>query len=216
MKKLTLLFLGVGLFLYLGESSHAQRGQGAGKAPAIGQTRGPAQAPGAGTAQTRSQGRANAGIENIDRGAAQAEAGRGRRGGAAENGRSAARRPEMKVAGALERNPQLSSRLEQLLPSGMNLTDAAAGFRNRGQFIAALHVSKNLDLPFQDVKARMTGDNRMSLGEAVHDLRPDIAEDQAKAEAKRAEAQGKAAENQAKADAKKAATEARAAAKGQS
>ena len=67
MKKLTLLFLGVGLFLYLGESSYAQRGQGAGKAPALG------------TAQTRSQGRANAGIENANRGASKAEAGQARR-----------------------------------------------------------------------------------------------------------------------------------------
>jgi hypothetical protein len=153
-----------------------------------------------GTAQTRSQGRANAGIENTNRGTAQAEA----------------RRPELKVASALERNPQLSSRLEQLLPSGMSLTDAAAGFKNQGQFIAALHVSKNLDLSFQDVKTRMTGDDRMSLGEAVHDLRPDMTENQASAEAKKAEAEGKAAENQAKADAKKAAAQAKPAGKGQS
>jgi hypothetical protein len=193
----------MGLFLYLGESSYAQRGQGAGKAPALG------------TAQTRSQGRANAGIENANRGAAKAEAGQARR-GAPENGQAAAQHPEMKVASALERNPLLSSRLELLLPSGMNLTDAAAGFKNRGQFIAALHVSKNLDLSFQDVKTRMTGENRMSLAEAVHDLRPEITENQAEAEAKKGEAEGKAAENQAKAEAKKAAAEAKAAGNGRS
>jgi hypothetical protein len=49
---------------------------------------------------------------------------------------------------------------------------AATGFRNQGQFIAALHVSKNLGIPFIDLKSAMTGDNRLSLGQAIHQLRP--------------------------------------------
>ena len=80
--------------------------------------------------------------------------------------------------------PQLTSRLQPLLPAGTTLQQAAAGFRNRGQFIAALHVSHNLNIPFAQLKAEMTGTNPESLGRAIHELRP--AED-AKAAARQAE-----------------------------
>lgn len=75
----------------------------------------------------------------------------------------------------------LQSRLGSLLPSGMNLTDAASGFKNLGQFIAAVHVSHNLDIPFSDLKSKMT--NGDSLGKAIHQLKPDA---NAKAESKKA------------------------------
>jgi hypothetical protein len=80
--------------------------------------------------------------------------------------------------------PQLASRLQPLVPAGMTLQQAAAGFRNQGQFIAALHVSHNLNIPFAQLKAEMTGAHPESLGQAIHELRP--AED-AKAAARRAE-----------------------------
>lgn len=67
-------------------------------------------------------------------------------------------------------NPQLRARLEAMLPSGMTLEQAAEGFRNRGQFIAALQQSNNHDIPFPDLKAQMTGDNPLSLGEAMRKL----------------------------------------------
>ena len=195
MKKLTLLFLGIGMLLYPGQASYAQRGRGGGMASPGIQTRGTAQPRGPENAQTRSQGRANAGNENINRGAGQ---------------------PETKVAGALERNPQLSSRLEALLPENMTLADAAADFRNQGQFIATLRVAENLGLSFTELKMRMTGEDPMSLGEAIHDMQSEMTESQAGTEAKRAEAQAKALENQAKAEAKKAEAQAKAAAKGKS
>src|SRR6185436_10792187 len=34
---------------------------------------------------------------------------------------------------------------------------ASLGFKNQGQFIAALHVSRNLGIPFADLKTAMTG-----------------------------------------------------------
>lgn len=71
-------------------------------------------------------------------------------------------------------NPALVARLQPLVPSGMTLANAAAGFRNRGQFIAALHVSRNLNIPFAQLKAEMTGSDRDSLGRAIHDLRPAV------------------------------------------
>ena len=54
----------------------------------------------------------------------------------------------------------------------MTLDQAAAGFKNQGQFIAALHVAHNLNIPFADLKADMTGTNHDSLGQAIHALKP--------------------------------------------
>jgi hypothetical protein len=69
-------------------------------------------------------------------------------------------------------NPALAARLQPLVPSGMTLAAAASGFKNQGQFIAALHVSRNLNIPFAQLKAAMTGANHDSLGQAIQQLRP--------------------------------------------
>jgi hypothetical protein len=69
-------------------------------------------------------------------------------------------------------NPALVARLQPLVPSGMTLAGAAAGFNNQKQFIAVLHVSRNLNIPFAQLKAEMTGSEHDSLGQAIHDLRP--------------------------------------------
>ena len=76
------------------------------------------------------------------------------------------------VVSRIERNPQLTSRLTALLPSGMSLAQAAQGFKNQGQFIAALHVSHNLGIPFEQLKTEMTGPNHRSLGDAIKTLNP--------------------------------------------
>lgn len=94
----------------------------------------------------------------------------------------------------IERNPQLNERLTKMLPAGMQLRDAASDFKNRGQFIAALHVSQNLGIPFADLKARMTGPDAKSLGQAIHDFRPDIELRDARKEADKAEKQAKVTE----------------------
>lgn len=68
-------------------------------------------------------------------------------------------------------NPQLRARLEAMLPSSMTLEQAADGFRNQGQFIAALQQSNNhQNISFVDLKAEMTGDNPLSLGQALRKL----------------------------------------------
>jgi hypothetical protein len=69
-------------------------------------------------------------------------------------------------------NTALAAKLTPLLPSGMTLADAAAGFKNQGQFIAALHAAKDLNVSFADLKAEMTGSAHDSLGQAIHDLKP--------------------------------------------
>jgi hypothetical protein len=81
-------------------------------------------------------------------------------------------------------NPALVTRLQPLLPSGMTLASAATGFKNQGQFIGALHVSRNLNIPFAQLKAEMTGADHDSLGQAIHQLQPTV---NAKAAVKTAE-----------------------------
>lgn len=71
----------------------------------------------------------------------------------------------------LQKNTNLASKLQSRLPLGTNLTLAASGFRNLGQFVAAVNVSKNLGIPFAELKTRMV-DQGMSLGQAIQDARP--------------------------------------------
>ncbi|MGH9782720.1 MAG: hypothetical protein ACRD88_00925 [Terriglobia bacterium] len=96
-------------------------------------------------------------------------------------------RPEDRVKGRAERNPdavrrtpaehlaantKLSSKLEKFFPAGANLPQAAAGFKNLGEFVAAAHVSHNLGIPFDQLKTRMA--SGQSLGDATHDIKPDV------------------------------------------
>ena len=94
----------------------------------------------------------------------------------------------------IEANPKLSTRVQALLPSGETLAQAAAGFKNEGQFLAALHVSHNLNIPFDKLKADMTGSSSMSLAAAIKANRPDMTDAQAKEAAKKGEHEAKDSE----------------------
>jgi hypothetical protein len=95
----------------------------------------------------------------------------------------------------IERNPELKSKLESMLPAGENLKTTANGFKNAGQFIATLHVSKNLDIPFDRLKAKMVGSNPpMSLGQAIHALKPNMSGKDVDKETDKAEKEAKVAE----------------------
>jgi hypothetical protein len=94
------------------------------------------------------------------------------------------------VSNQISEDTALSSKLRGLLPQGTNLDTAASGFPNKGQFVAAVHVSHNLNIPFDQVKARMMA-NDGSLGKAIHELKPDLSDAAAKSEAKKAEDQAK-------------------------
>jgi hypothetical protein len=81
------------------------------------------------------------------------------------------------------KNPKLEARLLALLPAGTTIQDASQGFKNWGQFVAATHVSNNLNIPFAELKARMTGitpgtipgssvqTSPMSLGQAIQSFK---------------------------------------------
>ena len=79
--------------------------------------------------------------------------------------------PLTKVQQKLQKNTNLASKLQSRLPAGTNLTLASSGFRNLGQFVAAVNVSNNLGIPFAQLKTRMV-DQGMSLGQAIQDTRP--------------------------------------------
>ena len=95
------------------------------------------------------------------------------------------------VARRVSSNHGLMPKVTALLPPGMTLDQASFGFKNQGQFIAALHVSHNLGIPFADLKTAMTGITPvlgptplstpattspttplLSLGGAINKLRP--------------------------------------------
>ena len=71
----------------------------------------------------------------------------------------------------LQRNTNLASKLAGRLPAGTDLMTAAEGFRNLGQFVAAVNVSNNLNIPFADLKTAMVVEG-MSLGQAIKSERP--------------------------------------------
>jgi hypothetical protein len=85
------------------------------------------------------------------------------------------------------RNQKLVTRLQGMLPNGLSVENAAAGFKNQGQFVAAVHVSNNLHIPFGDLKTQVLADGG-SLGKAIHTLKPDADNDR---EAERATAQAR-------------------------
>jgi len=65
------------------------------------------------------------------------------------------------IAAKIASKPNLSAKLTGLLPidpltgKTMTLDRASLGFKNQGQFIAALHVSQNLGIPFTELKSHM-------------------------------------------------------------
>ena len=99
--------------------------------------------------------------------------------GAADAGK---RTPDM----LLSQNSKLSSKLESLLPTGVTPQQACDGFKNLGQCVAAVHVSHNLGIDFNALKCDMTGKadtptatcptttstKKLSLGQAIHTLKP--------------------------------------------
>jgi hypothetical protein len=179
MKRGFVLWMGITVFFTLaGASFAAQRGGGGRAGGMSGGMGGGSMGPGApgmgrGGMDTR-------GPTGTDRG--------GRMPGM-DRGRSDSTTMGSKSAGdLLTQNTNLSSRLTTLLPEGTNLQEAAQGFKNLGQFVAAVHVSKNLGVPFEDLKVKLTGLDSEKLGKAIHELKPDV---NAKAEAKKANKQAK-------------------------
>jgi hypothetical protein len=69
----------------------------------------------------------------------------------------------------LQQNTRLASKLQTRL-GGADPILAAQGFRNLGQFVAAVNVSNNLGIPFADLKRKMVAEN-LSLGQSIQALK---------------------------------------------
>lgn len=80
--------------------------------------------------------------------------------------------------------PSPNTHLAALVPAGMSTEEACTGFKNVKDCAASLHASQNLNIPFGDLKAKVTGGE--GLGAAIHALKPEA---NARAEVKRAEGQ---------------------------
>jgi hypothetical protein len=80
--------------------------------------------------------------------------------------------------------PAADRHLAALVPAGMSTEEACTGFKNVKDCAASLHASQNLNIPFGDLKAKVT--SGQGLGDAIHQLKPDV---NARAEVKRAEGQ---------------------------
>ena len=76
----------------------------------------------------------------------------------------------------VDHNPRFRQRVHELLPPGVKPGEAISGFKNQGQFLSALHASKNLNIPFADLKTKLMSSDDMTLGKAIHELRPDLSE----------------------------------------
>ena len=114
-------------------------------------------------------------------------AGHGGRIGHAANTRT---QTKADIGQKITEHPKLASKLQSLLPAGTNLDAAASGFKNMGQFVAAVHVSHNLNIPFDQLKEKMVTDHK-SLGGAIHELKPGMTKDVASSEARKAVTQAK-------------------------
>lgn len=128
---------------------------------------------------------------------------------------------ETKLSQRFESDAKFRTRMEDLLPGDMMLETAMDGFKNRGQFIAALHVSQNLGIDFALLKEKMTGipatpppsdtstttptttsttpttSEPMSLGKAIQELKPTLTTTQVTVEVKKAEQQATTTEKTA-------------------
>jgi hypothetical protein len=71
----------------------------------------------------------------------------------------------------LQRNEVLADGLRARLPQGTDLNAAAAGFRRLELFVATVHASNNVDVPFHQLKRRIVNDG-MTLGQAIQDILP--------------------------------------------
>jgi hypothetical protein len=75
--------------------------------------------------------------------------------------------PPNPVSMKIEKNPaQLARAMDFLTPLGLSLEEGTAGFRNQGQFNAAMNASKNRGISFVDLQQAMTVDG-LSLGQAA-------------------------------------------------
>lgn len=64
------------------------------------------------------------------------------------------------------------TRLAAVLPAGMSSQQACQGFSSADDCATALHTAHNLNLPFDQLKEKVTAGTQLEA--AVHELKPDV------------------------------------------
>lgn len=105
------------------------------------------------------------------------------------NARMARMHMKKSPAELLAQNTRLSGRLKTMLPTGENVQQAASGFKNLGKFVAAVNISHNLDLPFNQFKSKVTSGD--SLGKAIHKMDSTLTHKEIKSQVKKAKRQAR-------------------------
>jgi hypothetical protein len=129
--------------------------------------------------------------------------GRGGEGGGMGRGRGGGAPPTAeaisidRVEVEIHKNAKLEEKVQGLLPSGLSLGEASAGFKTVDQFVSALYVSKDLKIQLNHLKAYMVG-KEMSLAKSIQAAKPEITKTQAEDESRKAEKQAKEIEKSAK------------------
>jgi len=179
--KTSITFLSLSIVLGTSAFAYAQgKGQGIGHAPSVSQGHG--QSVGQGHSKTTSS---QQGPQS------------------SSSGKQPKATWQTKFIERMQNDPAFQTRMKTLL-GDIDPALAADGFKNHGQFMAALHVSQNLHIPFDQLKAKMTGvttttaadgttqttkTDPMSLGKAIQDLRPTLTPTQVNVEVHKAETQ---------------------------
>jgi hypothetical protein len=89
----------------------------------------------------------------------------------------------------LAQNAKLSEKLQTLLPADEKIQAASSGFKDLGEFVAAVHVAHNLNIPFDQLKGKLTTGN--SLDKALRTLNPNLSHKEIKSEVKKGKQQAK-------------------------
>jgi hypothetical protein len=79
--------------------------------------------------------------------------------------------PLSKAQQQLLKNDNLRAKMQARLGGNIDPVLAAGGFKNLGQFVAAVNVSNNQGIAFKDLRLLMLGDGKLSLGQAVQQLK---------------------------------------------
>ncbi len=108
---------------------------------------------------------------------------------------------EMSAPTVLKRNPGLVEKLRPLLPAEVTPEQAVIGFDDITHFVAAVHASHDLGIPFTDLRCTELGGKYCSpetkaksrnLESAILSLKPGMSKDTAKTATKTAEHESKA------------------------
>ncbi len=74
----------------------------------------------------------------------------------------------------IAQNPELATRLQSLLPPGVDVEQAAEGFDSLEDFAAAVHASYNLAIPFVELKHARKRGKPPRLAQIIHKQNPNV------------------------------------------